>query len=61
MATKRGWSPDDGENKGRDAREAETDRLNATSNAQQQRGSNAPDGPPAGEAPAPGSVAPTKP
>ena len=39
MAEHRGWAPDDGDNEGLDARKAETDRLNAESNAAQQAAS----------------------
>ena len=35
MAENRGWAPDDADNAGLDARKAETDRLNAKSNADQ--------------------------
>jgi hypothetical protein len=39
MAEHRGWAPDDADNEGLDARKAETDRLNAESNAAQQAAS----------------------
>jgi hypothetical protein len=39
MAEHRGWSTDDADNEGLDARKAETDRLNAKSNAEQQAAS----------------------
>ena len=60
MANNRGWSPDDDENEGADARKAETDRLNAESNAQQQAASEPSAAAPAGETPAPDSDEPPK-
>ena len=57
MAENRGWAPDDADNEGLDSRKAETDRLNAESNAAQQAASRPQ---PAAEDPT-GEDAPAKP
>jgi hypothetical protein len=40
IMAERGWAPDDGDNEGLSDRKAETDRLNAKSNAEQQAASH---------------------